>query len=101
ELDQGVGHRLCRGQRSPLTAPLGGAGPVLQVRDSRLRWDVDTDGSGSVSVGDVTLSGCSFVTVTVLTRPLARLCSTTRFAPVRTLMRPVRGSATRRCSAGS
>ena len=55
-----------------MTAPLGGASPVLQVRDSRLRWDGDTDSSGSMSLGDVTLSGCSLVTATVLTRPLAR-----------------------------
>src|SRR5665213_3136221 len=64
-----------------------------------------------MSVGDVSLSGCSLVTATALIRPLARLrcwpgrlvapgwSSTTRCAPGRTLMRPVRRSATRRCSA--
>jgi hypothetical protein len=31
----------------------------------------DTDSSGSMSVGEVTCSGCSLVTATVLTRPLA------------------------------
>ena len=56
-----------------MTAYLGGASLVLQVRGSRLRWGVDTDSCGSVSVGDITLSGCSFVTVTALTPPLARL----------------------------
>jgi hypothetical protein len=33
-----------------MTAYLGGASPVLQVRDSRLRWGVGTDTSG-VKVG--------------------------------------------------
>src|ERR1035437_4634783 len=53
----------------------------------------------ALSVGDVTLRGCSLVTATALTRPLARpscwpgrlvapgWCSTTRFAPGRTRMR--------------
>jgi hypothetical protein len=53
-----------------LIAYLGGASPVLQVRDIRLRWGVDTE-RGWVNVGGaVTFSVCSLVTVTVLTRPL-------------------------------
>src|SRR5674476_1298852 len=35
--------------RRSMTAYLGGASPVLQVRDSRLRWGGDTDSSGVVS----------------------------------------------------
>ena len=37
-----------------------------------MRWDVDTGSSGSVSVGEVTFTGCSLVTASVLARPVTR-----------------------------
>src|ERR1035437_2918310 len=67
----------------------------------------------ALAVGDVTLRGCSLVTATALIPPLARpscwpgrlvargWCSTIRCSLVRTRMRPVRRSATRRGRPGS
>src|SRR5665213_1974400 len=96
-----------------MTAYLGGASPVLQVRDSRLRWGVDTE-RGWVNVGgggyvQRVLAGYRYrayptpgqAAMLARTFGCARVVFNDALAPGRTRTLPVRRSATPKYNAGS